>query len=164
MSNRDSITQDFLHKLFDYKDGHLFWKIQTHKTLVGGRAGHSKKDGYRVVTINRINHFEHRLIYTWHRGGFNSNIDHIDGNPSNNNIENLRLATPLQNSRNRKTSKNNTSGKKGVSFDKKANKWRVYIGLQGKVKILGFFENFDDAATCRENAEKEIFKEFNRVS
>lgn len=164
MHDAHSITQDFLHDLFDYKDGQLFWKIKKRRIQPGTRAGCTKKEGYRFVTINGVNHYEHRLIYAWHFGSFTQEIDHIDGNGLNNKIENLRIATSLENSRNKKTFSTNTSGRKGISYDKQANKWRAYIGISGKVKVLGFSKNFEEAVKLRENAEKEIFGEFNRVS
>lgn len=67
-------------------------------------------------------------------------IDHIDGNSLNNRRSNLRLATRQENNRNRKKSKNNTSGYKGVCFDKYKKKWVATIGVDGKVIWLGRFK------------------------
>lgn len=164
MSKYDSITQEYLQKLFDYKDGQLFWvSSQSRRIKVGNRAGCQKKDGYRFITLNYSNFYEHKLIYMFHFGKTDLEIDHIDGNRSNNRIENLRPATITENARNKKTLTSNTSGRKGISFDKLVKKWRAYIGINGKVKVLGFFENFDDAVKVREKAERENFKEFNRA-
>ena len=53
-------------------------------------------------------------------------IDHINHNGLDNRKENLRICTNRQNSRNRKASKRNTSGIKGVSRHKLSNKWQAY--------------------------------------
>jgi hypothetical protein len=58
-----------------------------------------------------------------HYGYIPSIIDHIDGNPLNNNIKNLRPATEMQNHHNMGISKRNKSGIKGVCWDKSKNKW-----------------------------------------
>ena len=52
-----------------------------------------------------------------------------------------------------KLSKNNTSGVKGVSFEKRANKWRAYIGFAGEKIRLGYFSSFDEAVLARLSAE-----------
>lgn len=59
-------------------------------------------------------------------------VDHINGNPSGNRKENLRICTNQENSFNKYKNSNNTSGYKGVSFDKDRNKWRASIHHNGK--------------------------------
>jgi hypothetical protein len=70
-------------------------------------------------------------------------LDHIDGNRSNNKIENLRAATVSQNLQNSKTYKSNTSGIKGVSWEKDRNKWKVQIMLRGKNKVIRNLEDLE---------------------
>jgi HNH endonuclease/AP2 domain len=77
-------------------------------------------------------------------------VDHIDGNKLNNNIENLRETTATQNAQNRKIHKNNTSGVKGVYFNK-YKKWVAQLKIDNKVTYLG---SFDDIKLA-ENAVKE---------
>jgi hypothetical protein len=69
--------------------------------------------------------------------------DHRDTNPANCCRNNLRLATRLQNSSNRRMNKNNTSGYKGVRLDKdsKNRPWIATISFQGVIKSLGSFDN-----------------------
>ncbi len=50
--------------------------------------------------------------------------------------------------------RNNTSGRKGVSFNKKHNKWEAYIKFRGKQRHLGFFDKFEKAVSARKNAEE----------
>jgi hypothetical protein len=82
-------------------------------------------------------------------------IDHIDGNRLNNRKSNLRFATSSQNKINRGPRKDNTSGFKGVSLNKKLNKYGVRLMIDGKYKHLGLFNNKIEAAKVyNENALK----------
>jgi len=72
-------------------------------------------------------------------------IDHIDGNPSNNRIDNLRLSTKGENARHSKRPVNNTSGYKGVSWNKRLNKWVANISVDRKGIYLGSFKYGHDA-------------------
>lgn len=67
--------------------------------------------------------------------------DHKNGNTLNNTRDNLRIATRQQNSQNRKRSRNNVSGYKGVSWHRQKNKWQATIRIDGKNKFLGYFDN-----------------------
>ena len=129
-----------LHSLFDYKDGVLTWKQGRKKGRV---AGSLKPTGYTVVEINNNNIMAHRLVWMMHNGSFEGFIDHIDGNRSNNKIENLRLATVLQNSWNRKNNSNNRTGVKGVHQIKATNKYQARICIGNKRLVLGSFEDLE---------------------
>jgi hypothetical protein len=87
-------------------------------------------------------------------------IDHIDNNRLNNNINNLRWATPSENSFNQKLSSVNTSGNKGVSFHKRDKKWYAKIKINGKKIHLGNFDSKDEAIKARVNKAKELFGGF----
>lgn len=82
-------------------------------------------------------------------------MDHIDNNRFNNNISNLRWATYQENNQNANISKANTSGIKGVSFNKNNNKWRASITIDGVKIHLGYFDKLEDAKKARiERANK----------
>jgi hypothetical protein len=87
-------------------------------------------------------------------------VDHIDNNRSNNNINNLRWATNKENNQNKIMSKNNTSGIKGVSFNKKAKKWEAQITIDGIRIFLGYFDNIEDAKQARIKKANEVFGVF----
>ena len=80
-------------------------------------------------------------------------VDHIDTNPLNNKISNLRLATHKQNQDNRKKSKNNSSGVTGVIWVKLSKKWRAEIYKDRSRIYLGLFDNKDEAVAVRIAAE-----------
>jgi len=87
----------------------------------------------------------HRILYHLHNPAWNimntsrdNCIDHIDGNPSNNHIDNLRVVTNQENNFNRTKAK-------GYYFNKASGKWKAQIKLNGKIKHIGYFENEEDA-------------------
>ena len=87
-------------------------------------------------------------------------VDHINHNRLDNRKENLRFATRSQNNWNRSLNKNNTSGYKGVSWNKKVGKWESRIRVFGKRFNLGFFGDVIGGATSYNEAAKKYFGEF----
>lgn len=92
----------------------------------------------------------------------NELIDHINGNKLDNRKINLRPVNKSQNAMNSKVPKNNTSGVKGVYWDKRSKKWEASIQINMKKKILGYFENKEDAIKSRKEAENKFFGEYAR--
>jgi hypothetical protein len=89
-------------------------------------------------------------------------IDHINGDSLDNRRNNLRVCTNQQNSFNQKTKVTNTSGYKGVSFQKKNNTYRAYIVKNNKQIHLGSFIKKEDAYKIRQKAEITMFGEYRR--
>ena len=87
-------------------------------------------------------------------------IDHLDGNPLNNQKNNLRICTHAENMRNRKKNVNNKSGYKGVSLDKNLNKFRCKLYMNGKTIQIGYFINPIDAARAYNEAALKYHGEF----
>jgi hypothetical protein len=138
------LNKEKLLKLFEYKDGILYRKTApANCTTIGEKAGFITKKKYYKVKINQKAYFAHRLIFLMHHGFLPEFIDHIDGNPENNLIENLRPANFQQNNCNAKIRKDNLSGAKGVNWHKKQQKWNVRVGIGGKRKHIGSFEEFE---------------------
>ncbi len=116
------------------------------------------------VRLDGVFYKAHRIIWEMHHGPIpdKMDIDHIDGNPWNNGIGNLRLATRSQNSHNSIISKRNTSGYKGVSRCCSSGKWRARIGVGGAEVRLGVFDSMQAAVQAREAASRSIVGAFTR--
>lgn len=87
-------------------------------------------------------------------------IDHIDGNPLNNQRSNLRLSTRRQNAANAGVRSHNKSGFKGVIWEGRARKWRASIVVKQKFNFLGYFEDKSDAAKTYDAAALREYGEF----
>ncbi len=87
-------------------------------------------------------------------------VDHRDINPLNNQRANLRICTNAQNNRNKRKYKNNTSGHKGVTWDKNDKKWRAQIMLNYKAHNIGRFDKLEEAIKAYEDKAKELFDEY----
>ena len=154
------ITQKRLHNLFKYRDdGKLIRKVSTsNKVKVGSVAGWLQSSVYFRVMIDGTTYPVHRMIFLYHHGYLTRGlqIDHIDGNPGNNRIENLREVTQSQNMLNCKIRSNSKSGVKGVSWDKSNSKWKAEITIKkGKYGYLGRYNTLEEAeAVVREAREK----------
>jgi hypothetical protein len=112
-------------------------------------------EGYRVGKIFGRTYRAHRVIWAMTTGAWpEDQIDHINGDPADNRIENLRAVTQSENLRNAALPRNNTSGAMGVGWHKPAGKWQAQIRGNGKQINLGLFTNKDDAIAARAAAEK----------
>lgn len=155
------ITKDYLHQLFEYKDGELYWKINSANNVkVGYSAGSFNNRGYKIVGINKKTYRIHRLIYLMFYGYLPKILDHKDGNKFNNKIENLRKANNSQNQQNRIIQKNNKSGIKNVDWHKKTAKWRVSIQVNKKRNFIGSFKDLKLADLVAIEARNKYHKEF----
>ena len=155
------LAQDLVRELFDYADGKLLWKQKLNRSVVvGSKAGCVNNLGYEVITINGSKYKAHRLVFLWHHGYLPEYIDHIDGNPANNRIENLRECSLSQNQWNRKVCKNNTSGYKGVWFSKQTNKWQVEVHSEGRKYYGGLFADAESANKAAIELRKSLHKDF----
>lgn len=91
-------------------------------------------------------------------------IDHIDGNTLNNQKNNLRICTHAQNMRNSKININNTSGFKGVYWNKQNAKWTALIRLNNKKIHIGYYIDIKDAAKAYNAAALKYHGEFANIN
>lgn len=103
----------------------------------------------------------HRFIMSAPRG---MEVDHINGDTLDNRRENMRLCSRLQNGRNRKRPKNNTSGFKGVWWNKTCNKWEAEIRVNNKRIYLGHYSDPEEAARAYDEAAVEHFGDFAKIN
>lgn len=121
------------------------WKWHYLETGYAARHGDNKK--YVLM---------HREIMKPESGMI---VDHIDHNTLDNRRDNLRLCTRSQNLENSKIRCDNTSGHKGVSWNKRLRKWHAYIFKDRRIH-LGFFDSIDKAIDAYQRAETQYFGEF----
>lgn len=135
----------------------------------GKLAGSVNSNGYlqigtRVKGI-RKNLYGHRVAWFITYGNLPNLIDHINNNPIDNRIENLRDSTNMQNQYNAGISSRNTSGFKGVYWNKGSKKWQARINVFGETVNLGFFKDIERAVNAYQTKAKELHGEFynNRI-
>ena len=112
--------------------------------------------GYIKCHLKGKPYYLHRLIFLYMTGilpGESEQVDHIDHDKKNNRWENLRIVTNAENGQNKKMLARNTSGIMGVCWSKERMKWQAAIKVNGKRKFLGRFDDINDAALARKNAE-----------
>jgi hypothetical protein len=144
------------NELFSYKDGFIFWrKYVGGNSRLGAMAGWEDGKGYLQVRTKGKTYGVHRIIWSIHNGDIPEGveIDHIDGDPMNNLIENLRLVDRTGNCRNMKIPRHNKSGVIGVSWCKRTSKWFASIRVDNKEIFLGRYVNISEAAEARKRAE-----------
>ena len=154
-------TLERLKELFWYDSANgNFIRLRTapnKRYKKGEIAGHTDSKGYTIIGFDRKRYKAHRLAWLYNYGEWPaSDIDHINGQPADNRMANLRLATKRSNALNRGRGARNKSGVVGVHFDnsKSVHRWRAVITAQGKKVHLGHFDHLDDAIDARKAAEK----------
>lgn len=141
------LTQKRLKEVLKYnKNTGIFTK--------GGKSiGYDDGRGYLRTLIDGKQYRLHRLAWLYQHGTFPDNsldIDHINQNKRDNSIDNLRVVSHIENSRNQKKHSTNTSGVSGVyKFGKK---WRAMIRFKDKLIHLGLFKEKEDASIARKKA------------
>jgi len=141
---------------YDGVTGLLTWKVRTsNRVTVGAVASCPSGNGYIKVRVDSVLHYAHMVIATMVFGDIPDRfeIDHINGNRSDNRICNIRLVSPQENRRNQGGRKDNRSGATGVIWRTDAHKWAAYIGLGDRIKHLGLFDSFNQACHARKDAE-----------
>jgi hypothetical protein len=148
------LTQEYLKRILVYDDGKLIWNVKRGRYVkIGTIAGKLRKDLYTDIKIDGRMYLLHRLIWMYFNGKFpDQYIDHINHIRIDNRIENLREVSRLENNRNHKKSKINTSGVTGVVWHKRDQEWRVQMNIDGKRVSKGFLK-IEDAIEYRKNFE-----------
>lgn len=155
-----NITKYDILKLFYIKNDSLYYRIKPSKNVSKDKKAGTKTRGYIKVQINGKQYHEHRIIYFLYYGNWPQAIDHVNQIKHDNRIENLRACTITQNTWNSKKSIKNTSGIKGVCWDKTTNKWKVQIWKNGIKYHIGVYSKIEDAKTAIEEVRLKMHGEF----
>lgn len=162
-----TITAEHVRELFHYDpDTGVITRIVSRSgAKAGSVAGALHQSGYINIKIYRRTYKAHRIAWLYMYGEWpQQQLDHINGNRADNRICNLRSATANENSRNRKTHRNNTSGYKGVTWYARARKWQASICVNGKKKCIGYFKCPQAAHEAYCSASVMLHGEFGRTS
>jgi hypothetical protein len=150
-----TLTQEEALRLFEYKDGELYWKIQPAiRTQIGDKVGgtNGTKQPYIRAKYKNCRFMVHQVVFLMHKGYLPKIVDHIYGNIQNNAIENLREATKSQNSYNQKLHVNNKSGHRCVSWHKHHQAWFIKVAAKGKVVVTKYIKDFELACLFADEA------------
>jgi hypothetical protein len=154
------VSVDDVRSLFRYdpNTGNLYWIKNRIGCNIGKPAGCLSRD-YVVIRIDGILYQSHRLIWLHQTGEWPVEVDHINGNPSDNRWANLREVNRSQQMMNAARATGKT-GVRGVTFDCSRNKYFAQINVNGRHYNLGRFDSLIEAVEVRKNAEKRLHGEY----
>lgn len=113
--------------------------------------------GYIAGALLGKAYLAHRVVWLFETGSWPvDQLDHINGDRTDNRFENLREVTNTENSKNKAITKRNKSGFQGVFWNPKIKRWNANIGLNSRTKNLGHFLTKEEAIAARKNAEIEL--------
>ncbi len=136
---QSAMTAEKARELVEYdpETGKFYWRNRVSKMRCGSEAGYANPRGYRQISFQGKRYLAHRLAWLISYGRWpREQIDHINGNPSDNRLCNLREASQTQNNCNKRR-RDNSSGFKGVSFSKRRRLWVAVITVNKKAMYLG---------------------------
>lgn len=167
MKSRPSIAR--LREVLRYDAGRLYWIKRPDpmacRAVVGQEAGRSAAGGYNDIQLDHCRMKAHHIVWALCHGEYpDSFIDHINGDKTDNRIENLRLATAHDNAANKASAKGATSSYLGVSFKTASKAWVAQISKLGKKIHLGIFDNEIAAARAYNEAAIQLHGPFARLN
>lgn len=143
---------------FDFQTGRMFWKArptarpQWNGRYAGKEAFTGNSYGYKQGAIFGKLYLAHKVIFAAAYDEWPDLIDHINQDPSDNRLENLRAANKSTNAYNSKIRGDNRSGATGVSWFQRRQCWRAYLTKMGRQIHLGYFPTLEAAIAARANA------------
>lgn len=127
----------------------------------GKQIGLPDRKGYLIATVCGKNFRLHRLAFFYMNGSqVNGEVDHINGISDDNRWSNLRECTHPQNNHNQGMRRTNTSGHKGIHWNKKAGKWHVQVCLNYKIHHGGLYADIDAAVAAARSLREHLHGEF----
>lgn len=147
---------------YDPETGFFRWR-ETQRGRTAGSIAGCDDNGYIAIYIDNKKYRAHRLALFYVYGVWPKVVDHKNRVKSDTRLQNLRSCTQKQNSENQGLSPKNTSGVRGVTWNKKEKRWAAQIKHHGRLHHLGWYKDFKEAVEVRVRKEKELFT-FSEVS
>lgn len=165
------VSVERLRQVLTYNpvNGDLIWKHrgnpQWDARYAGTRAGALRRDLYVTVSVDNVNLAAHRIAWALQHGRWPEHfVDHIDGLPCENSGDDIRAATPSQNSANSRVRRTNILGVKGVHYDAARKRYCAQLMVNGKKRNLGRFKTLAPAKRAYAEGAKEAFGAFAKPS
>jgi len=149
-------NQDYLKELLSYDpvSGLFTWRVDQGSARAGSVAATIATNGYLVVMVDKKHLSLHRLAFAFMGQEMPERVDHINGSRTDNRWVNLRSATAIDNARNQRLHRTNSTGLPGVMWDQRS-RWRAYGYLGGRYLALGRYQSLLDAASARKSFESQ---------
>lgn len=150
------ITQKRLKEVLEYapETGEFrYRKCTNSRAKYGEKAGTTNDKGYQLIGIDNARFYAHRLAWFYIYGVWPNEVDHINRVPSDNRLSNLRSGSRSDNQHNVGVRKDNTSGEKGVYWDKRRQKWSTMITINKQRLFLGYFASVEEGKQAYKNAK-----------
>jgi HNH endonuclease len=158
------LTADEVRRILDYnpESGEFHWRVKMNSlSMPGYLAGTKRKSGHWQICIGGKLYLSHRLAWFYMHGCWPpEQVDHVDNNPANNRLVNLRLANSSQNNANKPPRRKIG---KGLFYREKYDSFAVRIKVRGKMIHIGIFRNEEDAKSAYFAAAKQHFGEYARM-
>ncbi len=162
MTDSDEIEMLQARLSYNEKLGVFSWKgVKPRTPSRTGHAGTRCANGYIKIIVNGKSYMAHRMAMAFVHGHWPPClVDHINRDPADNRISNLRFATCSENGRNRRRRRDSKSGVKGVSWCCQTRKWKASIQVHGVEKTIGRFPSIPQAAEAYAAKARELHGEF----
>lgn len=159
----DAVVREKLY--YESDTGIVGWRVPPRRGTSAGPAGSPDRSGHLYLKIAGKRLPLHRIAWFLHHGQWPAErIDHINGNPADNRVANLRLASHAENIRNSAKWRTRPGRLKGTVFisGNSRRPWLARITVNGHARQLGYYATEAEAGRAYDAAAKELFGEFSR--
>jgi hypothetical protein len=154
------VSADRARALLTYESdtGNFRWRTNRKGgARAGSIAGSKMPNGYWKIGIDGREYLAHRIAWLMvHDRWPTDEIDHVNGNPTDNRLSNLREASRVENSQNFKPRRTNSSGHTGVSYSRAMGRWHAQIMIKRRNVHLGYFDTKEAAANAYRSAKTHV--------
>jgi hypothetical protein len=138
---------------YDDSNGEFRWIVPKRGIKPWSVAGYINDQGYKIICLDKTKYRVHRLVWLCETGHApKGEIDHINGDRTDNRFSNLRDVTRAENKRNVGKPVNNTTGYQNIMWYEPLKKWHVQISKNSKKNHIGYFLTLNEAIEARNRA------------